>query len=76
MRFILFFNILFDLPYVLMLIFQLVENVAICLIKIAERVGHSPEMLDELCKHGLINQATHLIHLNSRTTLSQPIYNV
>ncbi|KDP29070.1 hypothetical protein JCGZ_16459 [Jatropha curcas] len=54
---------------------QLVENVVICLMKIAERVSQSSEMLDDLCKHGLINEATHLIHLNSRTTLSQPIYN-
>ncbi|KAK9289472.1 hypothetical protein L1049_007627 [Liquidambar formosana] len=53
---------------------QLVENVAMCLIKIADRVSQSPEMLDELCKHGLIDQATHLINLNSRTTLSQSIY--
>ncbi|WJZ93270.1 hypothetical protein VitviT2T_012223 [Vitis vinifera] len=53
---------------------QLVENVAICLIKIVERVRTYPEMLNELCKHGLIQQATHLIDLNSRTTLSQPIY--
>ncbi|XP_065854953.1 E3 ubiquitin-protein ligase UPL4 [Euphorbia lathyris] len=54
---------------------QLVENVVICLMKIAERVSKSSEMLDELCKHGLINQAMHLIDLNSRTTLSQTIYN-
>ncbi|KAI4300230.1 hypothetical protein L6164_033628 [Bauhinia variegata] len=54
---------------------QLVENVATCLIKIVERVGQSSEMLDELCKHGLIQQATHLLSLNGRTTLSQPIYN-
>uniref|UniRef100_A0A6N2LAS4 HECT-type E3 ubiquitin transferase n=1 Tax=Salix viminalis TaxID=40686 RepID=A0A6N2LAS4_SALVM len=53
----------------------LVENVAICLIKIAERVSQSSEMLDELCKHGLIDQATHLVQLNSRTTLSKPVYN-
>lgn len=58
------------------LIPQLVENVAICLIKIVERVRTYPEMLNELCKHGLIQQATHLIDLNSRTTLSQPIYTV
>ncbi|KAJ9181624.1 hypothetical protein P3X46_009736 [Hevea brasiliensis] len=54
---------------------QLVENVVICLMKIAERVSQSSEMLVELCKHGIVNQAMHLIHLNSRTTLSQPIYN-
>ncbi|CAN0926806.1 E3 ubiquitin-protein ligase UPL4 [Linum grandiflorum] len=53
---------------------QLVENAASCLIKIVERVSHSSEMLDDLCKHGLINQATHLVQVNSRTTLSQPIY--
>ncbi|CAN1274896.1 E3 ubiquitin-protein ligase UPL4 [Linum perenne] len=54
---------------------QLVENAASCLIKIVERVSHSSEMLDDLCKHGLINQATHLVRVNSRTTLSQPKYN-
>ncbi|PRQ43454.1 putative aminoacyltransferase, E1 ubiquitin-activating enzyme [Rosa chinensis] len=54
---------------------QLVENVAICLIRITERVSQSSEMLDELCKHGLIRQATHFMSLNSRTTLSQPIHN-
>ncbi|POO01586.1 Coatomer beta subunit [Trema orientale] len=54
---------------------QLVENVAICLIRIAERVSQSSEMLDELCKHGLIQQTTHLIKSNSRTTLSLPVYN-
>ncbi|GAY52351.1 hypothetical protein CUMW_141130 [Citrus unshiu] len=53
---------------------QLVESVAICLIKIAEQLSQSSQMLDELCSHGLINQTTHLLNLNSRTTLSQPIY--
>ncbi|KAL8149850.1 hypothetical protein AgCh_006752 [Apium graveolens] len=52
---------------------QLVENVAICLIKIAKQVCHSSEKLDELCKHGLIHQATHLIDLSSQTTLSAPV---
>ncbi|KAL5742867.1 hypothetical protein ACOSP7_029599 [Xanthoceras sorbifolium] len=54
---------------------QLVESVATCLIKIVERVSQSSEMLDELCRHGLIHQATHLVNLNSRTSLSQPVYN-
>ncbi|KAJ7972450.1 E3 ubiquitin-protein ligase [Quillaja saponaria] len=53
---------------------QLVENVATCLIKIVEQVSKSTEMLDEVCKHGLIHQATHVISLNGWTTLSQPIY--
>uniref|UniRef100_A0A1J3CJ37 HECT-type E3 ubiquitin transferase n=1 Tax=Noccaea caerulescens TaxID=107243 RepID=A0A1J3CJ37_NOCCA len=54
---------------------QLVENVAICLTKIADQVSQSPAMLDQLCSHGLIHQSTHLLNLNSRTTLSQPVYN-
>lgn len=52
------------------------EAVATCLVKIAERVCHSPDMLDELSKHGLIHQATHLIDLYSHTTLCQPVYTV
>ena len=57
-------------------IFQLVENVARCMIKIAECVHQSSELLDGLCQHGLIQHAIRLINLNSRTTLSQTIYNV
>ncbi|KAJ0503251.1 putative HECT domain, armadillo-like helical, HECT, E3 ligase catalytic domain-containing protein [Helianthus annuus] len=52
---------------------KLVEHVATCLIKIAERVHQSPEMLDELSKHGLIHQVAHLIDLNSKTTLSHSV---
>lgn len=55
---------------------QLVEYVAICLIKIVEQVSQSSEMLDELCKNALIGQIVHLLDLNSRTTVSRPIYNV
>lgn len=54
---------------------QLVESVAFCLTKITERVSQNPEKLDELCKHGMINQALRLINLNSGTTLSLPVYN-
>nr|XP_043609568.1 E3 ubiquitin-protein ligase UPL4 [Erigeron canadensis]XP_043609569.1 E3 ubiquitin-protein ligase UPL4 [Erigeron canadensis] len=53
---------------------QLVEHVGTCLIKIVERVHQSPEMLDELCKHGLIHQIAHLVDLNSRTTLSYSVH--
>ncbi|THG14842.1 hypothetical protein TEA_019658 [Camellia sinensis var. sinensis] len=53
---------------------ELVENVATCLIKIAEGARHTSDMLDELCKHGLVHQATHLIDLNCRTILCQPVY--
>ncbi|KAK8561866.1 hypothetical protein V6N13_148987 [Hibiscus sabdariffa] len=54
---------------------QLVESVATCLIKISERMCQSSELLEELCKHELIYQVTHLLKLNSRTTVSQPTYN-
>ncbi|XP_009358184.1 E3 ubiquitin-protein ligase UPL4 isoform X1 [Pyrus x bretschneideri] len=54
---------------------QLVENVAVCLIKITERVSESTEMLDELCKHGLIRQVTHFMSLNTRPTVSQLVSN-
>ncbi|CAI8602656.1 unnamed protein product [Vicia faba] len=54
---------------------QLVENVATCLIKIVDRVSPSSEMLDELCKHGVIQQVTHLLSINGRASLSQLIYN-
>ncbi|XP_075474736.1 E3 ubiquitin-protein ligase UPL4-like isoform X1 [Primulina tabacum] len=50
---------------------QLVESVATCLIRIVEQVYHSPDMLDEICRHGLVQRAVHLIGLNSRTTLCQ-----
>ncbi|CAI9098083.1 OLC1v1034662C1 [Oldenlandia corymbosa var. corymbosa] len=53
---------------------QLVESVATCLIKITEQVGNRSDMLDALCKHGLVQQAVDLINLNSRTSLCQQIY--
>ncbi|KAL0409876.1 UNVERIFIED_CONTAM: E3 ubiquitin-protein ligase UPL4 [Sesamum latifolium] len=53
---------------------QLVESVATCLIRIGEQVCCSPEMLDDICKHGLVQHILHLIGLNSRTTLCQPTY--
>ncbi|XP_021751622.1 E3 ubiquitin-protein ligase UPL4-like isoform X2 [Chenopodium quinoa] len=53
---------------------QLVELVAICLIKVGDCVKDSLGMLSELYGHGLINQVIHLIDLNSRITLSQPTY--
>ncbi|KAB2035165.1 hypothetical protein ES319_D04G133100v1 [Gossypium barbadense] len=54
---------------------QLVESVATCLIKISERMCQSSELMEELCKHELINQVTLIMKSNSRTTISQPIYN-
>ncbi|KAM6590624.1 hypothetical protein CsatA_013229 [Cannabis sativa] len=35
-------------------VFKFFDNVALYLIRITNRVRKSPEMLDELCKHGLI----------------------
>lgn len=58
------------------LICQLVENVAICLIKIVERVSQSSEMLDDLCKHGLIQQTINLLNSNGRTAKSLSVNNV
>ncbi|KAK4481047.1 hypothetical protein RD792_011916 [Penstemon davidsonii] len=53
---------------------QLVESVATCLIKIGEQVHHSSDLLDEICNHGLVEHAVHLISLNGQTTLCQPTY--
>ncbi|XP_057778989.1 E3 ubiquitin-protein ligase UPL4 [Salvia miltiorrhiza] len=53
---------------------QLVESVSTCLIKIGEQVSRSTDMLDDICKHGLVEHTLHLIGLNSRTTLSRPTY--
>ncbi|PIN18482.1 E3 ubiquitin protein ligase [Handroanthus impetiginosus] len=53
---------------------QLVESVVTSLIRIGEQVHCSPDLLDEICKHGLVQHTLHLIGLNSRTTLGQPTY--
>ncbi|PHU06662.1 E3 ubiquitin-protein ligase UPL4 [Capsicum chinense] len=53
---------------------QLVESVATCLIRIVEQACHSSDMLDQLCEHRLVEQVTHLIELNGRTTVSQSVY--
>ncbi|KAF6150541.1 hypothetical protein GIB67_030342 [Kingdonia uniflora] len=53
---------------------KLVESAATCLIKIVERMSNSSEMLEELCKNGLISQVTLLLDLNSGTKLNKRIY--
>lgn len=55
---------------------QLVETVALILKRIAACSSCSSEMLDELCKHGVIHQSAHLLASHSRMTLSQPTYTV
>ncbi|XP_068668606.1 E3 ubiquitin-protein ligase UPL4 isoform X2 [Aristolochia californica] len=52
---------------------KLVENVVLCLIRIVEGLSDSSETLDELCKHGLIEQSRNLT-INGRMTLSRPTY--
>ncbi|KAK4776672.1 hypothetical protein SAY86_005360 [Trapa natans] len=54
---------------------QLIESVVTCFVKIVDSVSLSQERLDEICKHGLINHAVHLIGLNGRATMSQATYN-
>ncbi|KAG1337984.1 E3 ubiquitin-protein ligase UPL4 [Cocos nucifera] len=53
---------------------KLVETVATCLIRIAESFSHSPELLDELCKHGVIHKSLHLIAVDGRMSPSQSTY--
>lgn len=53
---------------------KLVETVATCLIRIADCFSHSPELLDELCKHGVIDKSLHLIAIDGRMSLSQSTY--
>ncbi|ERN04907.1 E3 ubiquitin-protein ligase UPL4 isoform X1 [Amborella trichopoda] len=53
---------------------KLVENVAICLIRIGEALKGSSDKLDELCKLGVIAQALHLISSNSRIIVSKTTY--
>lgn len=55
---------------------QLVESAATCLTRIADQFSQSSDMMEELCKRGLITQATRLIDSSSRITLSQPVHNV
>ncbi|KAL5716115.1 HECT-type E3 ubiquitin transferase [Ranunculus cassubicifolius] len=54
---------------------KLVEIVCTCLIRIVKKVGRSPEMLDEICKHGLVHQAANLIALDSGNILTQQVHN-
>ncbi|XP_008783678.1 E3 ubiquitin-protein ligase UPL4-like [Phoenix dactylifera] len=53
---------------------KLVETVATCLIRIADSFSHSPGLLDELCKHGVIHKSVRLIAIDGRMSLSQSTY--
>ncbi|KAG9453348.1 hypothetical protein H6P81_006252 [Aristolochia fimbriata] len=52
---------------------KLVENVVLCLIRIVEGLSDNSETLDELCKHGLIEQSRNLT-INGRMTLGLSTY--
>lgn len=54
---------------------KIVESVATCFINIVKKSSHSLEMLDQLCKHGLVGQVAHLIAFNSGNNLSHSVYN-
>ena len=49
---------------------------AISLTRITERASKSSETLNELCKHGIIQQIFQLFNSNGGTTLSLPVYKV
>ncbi|XXG51872.1 hypothetical protein AAC387_Pa03g0340 [Persea americana] len=53
---------------------QLVETVALTLKRIVASSSCSSEMLDELCKHGVIHHSNHLLALHSLMTVWQPTY--
>ncbi|KAJ8620901.1 hypothetical protein MRB53_029430 [Persea americana] len=53
---------------------SLVETVALTLKRIVASSSCSSEMLDELCKHGVIHHSNHLLALHSLMTVWQPTY--
>ncbi|KAJ8627867.1 hypothetical protein MRB53_021174 [Persea americana] len=57
-----------------LLLLNLVETVALTLKRIVASSSCSSEMLDELCKHGVIHHSNHLLALHSLMTVWQPTY--
>ncbi|KAG1365699.1 E3 ubiquitin-protein ligase UPL4 [Cocos nucifera] len=55
---------------------KLVETVATCLIRISDCFTHSPELLDEMCRHEVVHKSLHLIAIDGRISLSQATYTV
>lgn len=53
---------------------KLVETAVTCLIRITYCFSNSTEILDVLCKHGVISKSLHLITVDGRTTLSQTAF--
>ncbi|KAF9622824.1 hypothetical protein IFM89_034059 [Coptis chinensis] len=59
---------------------KVLEHASVCLTRIAEAFASSPEKLDELCNHGLVEQAASLISITNsgggQASLSTPTYTV
>ena len=62
------------------LYFQVLEHSSVCLTRIVEAIASSPDKLDELCNHGLIEQVTALISTSNsggvQASLSTSTYTV
>lgn len=58
----------------------MLEHASVCLTRIAESFASSPDKLDELCNHGLVDQAASLISTSNsgggQASLSTPTYTV
>ena len=58
----------------------MLEHASVCLTRIAEAFASSPDKLDELCNHGLVDQAASLISTSNsgggQASLSTPTYTV
>lgn len=57
-------------------VWQLVETVAACLVRITDCFAGSSELLDELCKHGIIQKSLNLIANDGHRSLSRATYSV
>ncbi|CAL9101284.1 unnamed protein product [Musa acuminata var. zebrina] len=53
---------------------KLVETVAACLVRITDCFAGSSELLDELCKHGIIQKSLNLIANDGHRSLSRATY--
>ncbi|KAF9620473.1 hypothetical protein IFM89_013090, partial [Coptis chinensis] len=72
--------IFYSLSYDMCNILQVLEHASVCLTRIIEAFASSPKKLDELCNHGLVEQADYLVYITNsgggRASLSSPTYMV
>ncbi|KAK9154145.1 hypothetical protein Sjap_001625 [Stephania japonica] len=54
---------------------MLVKNAAICLTRMVKQLNDCSDLLDDLCKHGVIHQVTHLLSSLDGTALGQSVFN-